>query len=136
MICAAALMFVIETGVRTPAFAATDKNPVGDRDEAILQCLMSPLVKNVDGARGWWDRRTAAQHKIILALPCEERYIPMVCIFLYAPDLTDCTNKGVAESRAPAACQKKGFDLMSQELADCKEEFKKTFKPPFPRVTS
>lgn len=90
----------------------------------------------MDGARGWWDRRTAAQHKVILALPCEERYIPMVCIFLYEPDLVDCTNKGVAEKRATAACQKKGFDLMSQELADCKDEFKKTFKPPFPRVTS
>jgi hypothetical protein len=109
---------------------------VSESDEGVVNCLMSSRVQNREGAQGWWDRRTEAQRKIILALPCSERYIPMVCIFLYDPDLTDCTNKGVAESRATAACQAKGYDLMSQELADCKAEFKKTFKPPFPHVSS
>lgn len=109
---------------------------VSDKDEGVIECLMSTRVKNKDGAQGWWDRRTDQQRRLILALPCNERYIPMVCIFLYDPDLVGCTNKGVAESRATAACQAKGYDLMSQELADCKAEFKKTFKPPFPRVSS
>jgi hypothetical protein len=109
---------------------------VSSSDEGVIACLMSDRVKNREGAQGWWDRRTDAQHKIILALPCEERYIPMVCIYLFEPDLADCTNKGVAEKRATAFCQAKGFDLMSQELADCKGKFKKTFKPPFPHVSS
>ena len=115
---------------RQPAFA------VSEDDDAVVKCLMSSRTENKDGAQGWWDRRTEVQRKIIMALPCNERYIPMVCIFLYDPDLVGCTNKGVADSRATAACQSKGYDLMSQELADCKAEFKKTFKPPFPRVSS
>lgn len=126
-----AFVLALLAGVaRQPAFA------VSENDEGVVNCLMSSRVQNREGAQGWWDRRTEAQRKIILALPCSERYIPMVCIFLYEPDLVDCTNKGVAESRATSACQAKGYELLSQELVDCKAEFKKTFKPPFPHVSS
>jgi hypothetical protein len=130
-VCAAAAVFALLGWFGAKPVIAADKTDVG-----VINCLMSTEVKNREGAQGWWDRRSEAEHKVILALPCEERYIPMVCIFLYEPDLIDCTNKGVAEKRATAACQAKGYDLMSQELADCKAQFKKTFKPPFPRVTS
>jgi hypothetical protein len=79
----------------------------------------------------WWDKRTPEQQKYIRELPCDERYIPMVCIFLFDPDLKRCTNNGVAESRATRACQAKGYDLMSEELAACKEDYRKKFKRPF-----
>src|SRR5882757_847001 len=115
-ICAAALVLGALICLGSKSVLAASKDDVG-----VINCLMSDRVKNREGAQGWWDRRTDAQHKIILALPCEERYIPMVCIYLFEPDLADCTNKGVAEKRATAFCQAKGLDLMSQELADCKE---------------
>ena len=82
--------------------------------------------------QAWWDRRTPEEQKYIGQLPCDDRYIPMTCIFLFDPDIKGCTNKGVADRRANAACQAKGYDLMSQEMADCKEAYKKNFKPPFP----
>ncbi len=107
-----------------------------DNDEAVAACLSSDRVKNLDGARAWWKRRSAEEQRIIVSLPCSERYIALTCIFLYDPDLIGCTNKGVAQKRATDACQAKGYELMSQELADCTEEYKKTFKPPFPGTSS
>lgn len=79
----------------------------------------------------WWDKRSPEQQKYIRDLPCEERYIPMVCIFLFDPDLKGCTNKGVAESRANRECQAKGLDILSEEMLACKNTYKKTFKYPF-----
>jgi hypothetical protein len=79
----------------------------------------------------WWDKRSPDQQTYIRDLPCDERYIPMVCIFLFEPDLKGCTNKGVAEFRANRSCEAKGLDILSQEMLDCKTEFKKTFKAPF-----
>lgn len=106
-----------------PGAALADKAP---------ECMQSETRKIPDERmQEWWDKRSPEQQKYIRELPCNERYIPMVCIFLFDPDLKGCTNKGVAESRANAACQSKGYDLMSQELADCKSDFKKTFKSPF-----
>lgn len=76
------------------------------------------------------------QKKYIRELPCQERYIPMVCIFLWEPDLRGCTNKGVAEYRANKSCEEQGYALLSEEHVACKERYKKTFVPPFPGSTS
>lgn len=104
--------------------------------EDYLKCPMSSEIKNKDGAMGWWHRRSPEQQRIVLALPCEERFVPIVCIFLYDPNLVECSNKGLAEYRANKACEATGLDLLSQEMADCKAKFKKTFKQPFSATTS
>jgi len=80
----------------------------------------------------WWSRRSAEQKKYISELPCEERFIPMICIFLFDPDLRGCTNRRVAEYRADKVCSSKGHELLSEAHAACKEDFKKSFTPPFP----
>ncbi|WP_143710239.1 hypothetical protein [Parvibaculum lavamentivorans] len=90
---------------------------------------------NPQATAAWWGRRSAEEKKYISELPCEERYIPMVCVFLYEPDLRGCTNKGVAEYRADKACTEKGHALLSEAHAACKEDFKKTFSPPFPSAS-
>jgi hypothetical protein len=106
-----------------PAQAHADKAP---------ECMQSDSRHLPEGRlQEWWDKRTPDQQKYIRELPCKERYIPMVCIFLFDPDLKGCTNKGVAEARANASCETKGYDLLSQEMADCKATYKKSFKPPF-----
>jgi len=91
---------------------------------------------NPQATAAWWGRRSAEEKKYISELPCEERYIPMVCVFLYEPDLRGCTNKGVAEYRADKACTAKGHALLSEAHSACKEEFKKSFTPPFPGQSS
>lgn len=107
-----------------PTAAHADKHP---------DCMQSPSRGLPEGrTQEWWDKRTPEQQKYIRELPCDERYIPMVCIFLFDPDLKGCVNNGVAEFRANASCQAKGYDLMSEEMLDCKNKFKKTFKKPFP----
>lgn len=118
---ALALMVVAWTAVPTAAHA--DKVP---------ECTQS-TTRNIpaDRMQEWWDKRNPEQQKYIRDLPCDERYIPMICIFLFDPDLKGCTNKGVAEFRASASCQAKGMDLLSQEMLDCKTEYKKSFKVPF-----
>ncbi|PKQ05276.1 MAG: hypothetical protein CVT72_10040 [Alphaproteobacteria bacterium HGW-Alphaproteobacteria-11] len=84
----------------------------------------------------WWGRRTAEEKRLITDLECQERFIPMVCIFLWEPDLRACTNKGVAEYRADKACSAKGHALLSEAHVACKEDFKRTFSPPFAGSTS
>lgn len=117
------LGFGLTAWTAMPTAAHADKAP---------DCLQSASRGVSDQSlQEWWNRRTPEQKTYIAGLPCDERYIPMTCIFLYDPDLKGCTNKGVAEFRANAACQAKGYDLMSQEQLDCKNKFKKTFKPPF-----
>ena len=107
-----------------PSAAKADQHP---------DCMQSDSRALPAGrTQEWWDKRTPEQQKYIRTLPCKERYIPMVCIFLFDPDLKGCVNKGVAEYRANAACEAKGYDLMSEEMLDCKNKFKKTFKNPFP----
>ena len=118
---ASAFGLILWTGL--PSVASADQVPA---------CTQS-TTRNIPQARmqEWWDKRTPEQQTYIRELPCDERYIPMVCIFLFDPDLKGCVNKGVAEFRASASCQAKGYDLMSQEQLDCKNDFKKTFKKPF-----
>jgi hypothetical protein len=107
-----------------------------DNADAVASCLTSERVKSLEGARAWWKRRTPEEQRVVLAVPCDERYIPLTCIFLYEPDLIGCTNKGVAEKRATAACQAKGLELLSPAMTDCTEKFKKTFKAPLSGASS
>ena len=106
--------------------------PLAARADTVPECTQSSS-RGIPPARmqEWWDKRNPEQQKYIRELPCDERYITMVCIFLFDPDLKGCTNHGVAESRASAACQAKGLDLLSQEMSDCKDAYKKTFHAPF-----
>jgi len=49
-------------------------------------CMQSDTRHMADGKlQEWWDKRTPEQQKYIRELPCKERYIPMVCIFLFEP---------------------------------------------------
>ena len=102
------------------------------RAQGVPECIDSEKSGNPQATAAWWSRRSAEEKKYISELPCNERYIPMICIFLWEPDLRDCTNRRVAEYRADKACSEKGYELLSEEHAACKEEFKKTFVPPFP----
>lgn len=115
--------------------AAQGSDAQGSSD--IPDCINSETngTRPADGI-AWWNRRTPEQQKYIRELPCNERYIPMVCVFLWDPDLRGCTNNGVAEYRADKACTAEGYELLSAEHAACKERFKKTFVPPFPNPTS
>ncbi|WP_421861726.1 hypothetical protein [Parvibaculum sp.] len=102
------------------------------RAQGVPECIDSEKSGNPQATASWWGRRSTEEKKYISELPCAERYIPMTCIFLWDPNLRGCTNKGVAEYRADKACSKKGHALLSPEHAACKEDFKKTFAPPFP----
>ena len=104
--------------------------------EDYLACPMSDQIKDKPAAIAWWNRRSETEQRLVLGVPCVERFVPIVCIFLYDPDLNKCTNDGLAEYHANKSCQAKGLDLLSQEMADCKAKFKKTYKPPFSKVTS
>lgn len=107
-----------------PQAAHADKAP---------DCMQSDTRGLPEGRlQEWWDKRSPEQQKYIRELPCKERYIPMTCIALFDPDLKECTNKGVIESRASRSCEGKGMDIMSEEFAACKEKYKKTAAQPFP----
>jgi hypothetical protein len=118
-----ALAIMVTAWVAMPNAALADKVPECTQSDTRS---MSP-----EAMQEWWDKRSPDQQTYIRDLPCDERYIPMVCIFLFEPDLKGCTNKGVAEFRANRSCEAKGLDILSQEMLDCKTEFKKTFKAPF-----
>lgn len=100
--------------------------------QAVPECIDSDKAGNPQATAAWWNRRSPEQKKYISELPCEQRFIPMVCIFLWDPDLRGCTNKGVAEYKADKACSAEGHALLSEAHSSCKERFKKTFTPPFP----
>lgn len=100
--------------------------------QAVPECIDSDKTGNPQATAAWWNRRSPEQKKYISELPCEQRFIPMVCIFLWDPDLRGCTNKGVAEYQADRACSAEGHALLSEAHASCKDRFKKTFTPPFP----
>ena len=104
--------------------------------QAVPECIDSEKTGNPQATAAWWSRRSAEEKKYISELPCEQRCIPMVCIFLWEPDLRGCTNKGVAEYRASKSCEEQGYALLSEEHVACKERYKKTFVPPFPGSTS
>lgn len=130
----ACLLLGLGTLVMT-AMAQPSSAQVGS--DIIPDCINSDTngTRPADGI-AWWNRRTEEQKKYIRELPCQERYIPMVCIFLWEPDLRGCTNKGVAEYRANKSCEEQGYALLSEEHVACKERYKKTFVPPFPGPTS
>lgn len=86
---------------------------------------------NPTATAAWWGRRSAEEKKYISELPCEERFIPMICIYLFEPDLRGCVNRRVAEFRGDRACAAKGHEILSEERAACTKEFMKSFAPPF-----
>ncbi|MBA4209590.1 MAG: hypothetical protein C0454_08680 [Parvibaculum sp.] len=100
--------------------------------QPVPECIDSEKTGNPQATAAWWGRRSAEEKKYISELPCEQRYIPMVCIFLWDPDLRGCTNKGVAEYRADKACAAKGHAILTEAHEACKADFKKSFTPPFP----
>ncbi|MBX3503843.1 MAG: hypothetical protein KF895_00080 [Parvibaculum sp.] len=104
----------------------------GAQAQPVPECIDSDKTGNPQATAAWWGRRSPEQKKYISELPCEQRYIPMVCIFLWDPDLRGCTNKGVAEYRADKACSAKGHAILSEAHEACKADFKKSFTPPFP----
>lgn len=109
-----------------------------------MPAAASPMPACVDSERGdaakaeaWWNRRTPEQQKYITELPCEERYIPMVCIFLFNPDLRGCVNKRVADYRASKYCDQQGYELLSAEHVACQKKWiREKYKEPFPNAGS
>lgn len=100
-----------------------------ESDAEASACLAQKTPDEQAKALAWWGRRSAEEKSVLLSVSCEERYIPAVCIFLYDPDLKGCTAKGVAEYRAERACAAKGFEVLTQEMVDCKEDWKRHSTP-------
>lgn len=94
-------------------------------------CLDSPTQGNRAAGDGWWSRRSAQEQRYMIELPCEEKYIVAICVFLYDPDLKGCTNKGVARFRADRHCAAEGHEILSEERAACTQEYVAKFKPVF-----
>lgn len=97
----------------------------------LRRCLDSATQGNPAEGENWWNRRSAEQQKYMIELPCEEKHIVAVCVFLYDPDLTGCTNKGVARFRADRHCAAQGHEILSEERAACSREYVANFKPVF-----
>ena len=99
--------------------------------EEFRHCLDSPTQGDRAAGDGWWSRRSAQEQRYMIELPCEEKYIVAVCVFLYDPDLKGCTNKGVARFRADRHCAAQGYEILTEERAACTEEFVANFTPVF-----
>ncbi len=99
--------------------------------EEFRHCLDSPTQGNRAAGDGWWSRRSAQEQRYMIELPCEEKYIVAICVFLYDPDLKGCTNKGVARFRADRYCAAQGHEILSEERAACSQEYVANFKPVF-----
>ncbi len=111
-------------------FASTPVAAVETYEE-FRHCLDSPTQGNRAAGDGWWSRRSAEEQKYMIELPCEEKYIVAICVFLYDPDLKGCTNKGVARFRADRHCAAQGHEILSEERAACTQEYVANFKPVF-----
>ncbi len=122
MLLGAALF--LSSVVAQPAAAATTY-------EEFRHCLDSPTQGNPAAGDGWWSRRSAEEQRYLIELPCEEKYIVAICVFLYDPDLKGCTNKGVARFRADRHCAEQGHEILSEERAACTQEYVANFKPVF-----
>lgn len=99
--------------------------------EEVRLCINNAKDANQTEGLNWWNRRTPEQQRYMLELPCEEKYIVAVCVFLYNPDLKGCTNKGVARYRADRHCAAQGHEILSPEKAACEAEFVANFNPVF-----
>lgn len=99
--------------------------------DTVPACLDSATRGNPTEAQNWWDRRSAEEQKYMRELPCEERYIVAVCVFLYDPNLKECTNKGVARFRANRHCAAQGHEMLSEEAAACEQRYIENFSPVF-----
>lgn len=121
--------FVVAAMLAGGAVLGTSAVKAGESDAQASACLAQKTSDEQAKALSWWGRRSSEEKKILLSVSCEERYIPAVCIFLYDPDLKGCTAKGVAEYRAERACAAKGFEILTQELVDCKDDWKRKTTP-------
>ena len=107
--------------------------PAGEaRADTVPDCLEAETGPKVEGAgQAWWDRRTAQEQNMMRTLPCKERYIVAVCIFLQEPDLNACVNKGVSRKRAAVHCAQEGHEILSKEMAACESAFVQNSQPVF-----
>jgi hypothetical protein len=99
--------------------------------DEVPACLDSATQGNPVEAQNWWDRRTPEAQNYMRTLPCEERYIVAVCVFLYEPDLKACTNKGLARFRGDRHCAEQGHAMLSESKAACMEEYEQNFSDGF-----
>ena len=99
--------------------------------EQVRLCTNNAADANQTEGLNWWNRRTPEQQRYMLELPCEEKYIVTICVFLYDPDLKGCTNKGVARYRADRHCAAQGHEILSPEKAACEATYVANFAPVF-----
>lgn len=121
---------LLGAGIIISALGATSATAQPTYEE-FRHCLDSPTQGNRAAGDGWWSRRSAQEQRYMIELPCEEKYIVAICVFLYDPDLKGCTNKGVARFRADRHCAAQGHEILSEERAACSQEFVANFKPVF-----
>lgn len=98
--------------------------------DAIPECIASEGAPEGE-AQAWWDRRNATEQRLLRELPCDQRHITTVCIFLYDPDVVECTNRGVARYLSARHCADQGHALLSESEAACKAEFEAGYPPTF-----
>lgn len=103
----------------------------GAQADAVPACLDSVTQGNPVEAQNWWDRRTPEAQNYMRTLPCEERYIVAVCVFLYDPDLKACTNRGLARFRGDRHCAAQGHEILSESKATCMTEYERNFSAVF-----
>jgi hypothetical protein len=114
-------------------FSSLLASPASAEDvyDELRHCLDSATQGNPTEGANWWNRRSSEEQKYMIELPCEEKYIVAVCVFLYEPDLKGCTNKGVARFRADRHCASQGHEILSEERAACSREYVANFNPVF-----
>ena len=99
--------------------------------EQMRACLDSVTQGDENAGQAWWDRRDAEQQRYMRELPCEEKYIVAVCVFLYDPDLKACTNRGVARYRGDRHCATQGHEILSESKAACMRDYESNFQGVF-----
>jgi|GEM_PF-906039 len=115
-------------------FAGSLSNSATAADETYEQmraCLDSVTQGDENAGQAWWDRRSAEQQRYMRELPCEEKYIVAVCVFLYDPDLKACTNRGVARFRGDRHCAVQGHEILSESKAACMRDYETNFQGVF-----
>ena len=119
----AALVFVL--GSPEPSWA--------QEYEDLKDCLVSDTREGAEkGGPEWWSRRSEEEKRYLRELPCEEKYLATVCIFLFDPNLKECVNRSVGDRRANHYCSEQGHAILSPEMAQCEKNYlATTYKPPF-----
>lgn len=125
----ASLTLIASSFVFVPPVLADD---AGFQSVQVCMDATDPQRRSSPGkAEAWWNRRSPEEQKLLIALPCGEKYIAATCMFLYDPNLKKCTDQGVARKRASASCAAKGLALLSPEAAACEAKYVENFKPDY-----